>query len=126
MGLRMSARSRMTMRCTIERNLAPGTVDPTRRDGFGQGGTPVWQDIGGLFPCYAWAAGGSGKTRVAPERVVAIDTPGMMLPLGTDIRPDDRIAQVLDRSGNQLFGAFTIDDVFHRRDHIELSLQEYK
>jgi len=86
----------------------------------------VWQDIGGLYPCYAWATGGSGKTRVAPERVVAIDTPGMMLPLGTDIRQDDRIAGVFDRMGNKLFGAFTIDDVFFRRDHIELSLQDFK
>jgi hypothetical protein len=123
--LSFNARSRMTMRCTIERNMHPGATDPLQRDGFGQA-PPQWQDVGGLIPCFAWAGGGENRTRVAPERVVAIDTPGMMLPLGTDVRQDDRIAGVWDRRGNEIFGAFTIDDIFRRKGYLLLSLQEFK
>jgi len=121
-----NARSRMTMRCTIQRDRAIGNTDPTQQDGFGQGGTPDWQDIGGLWPCYAWVGGEGLKMKVAPERVISVGGTFVMFPKGTDVRIDDRISAVYDRLGNQIFGLFLLDYVYVRKNYIVAGTQEYK
>ena len=111
-----AARSMMKMRCTIERNLE------TERDGFGQKDAD-WRMIAGGVPCHCWA----GRNPSVPQseaRTVTRDAPGMILPMGTDVKATDRIGMVTDRKGKQLFPAMGIDAVLPRVTHLELRLRE--
>jgi len=51
-------------------------------------------------------------------------TPGMIVPLHTDVLNTDRVQQVVDRAGNVIFGLMRIDSVDPRTTHLELRLLE--
>jgi len=115
----MSARQRMTMRCTTQRNAETDT------DGYGLPEAPDWDDYLTDVHCYVWySKGGSKRTKAENKMTLTLDTAHMIAPLGTDILESDRIAEVRNRLGVQLFGAFTIDSIHRRGDHLDLLLCE--
>jgi len=119
----MRARQRMTMRATIERNMA------VMEDNYGQPGPPDWQVLTENVACYVWAGGtgiGGGRmTDSANERTVVVDGPGAIFPTGTDIKDADRLSTVTDRRGVELFGMLYVDGTLYRRDHLAVGLREY-
>ncbi len=116
------ARSMMKMRCSIERQFGTSTQVETFRDSFGQtaGG---WREIAGGVPCHCWA-GRNPSLAQSDARTATKDSPGMILPLDTDVKNTDRIGIVTDKKGIQLFPAMGIDAVLPRLTHIELRLRE--
>jgi len=115
----MSARQRMTMRCTTQRNAETDT------DGYGLPATPDDDDYLTDLACFVWyTKGGSRRTKVEDKTTLTLDTAHMICPSGTDVLKSDRIGEVRDRLGAQLFGAFTIDSIHRRSDHFELLLAE--
>jgi hypothetical protein len=117
------ARSKMKMRCAIERNFSV-TDAAEDKDGFGQK-LQDWRELHPSLPCHCWAGASGGKhTGAAEFRTVTTDMPGMIIPLGTDVRATDRVAWVKDRLGNDLFPAMRIDAVMPRITHLELRLLE--
>jgi len=114
----VSARQRMTMRATIERNA--GT-----EDAYGNPRTD-WQIVGIEVPCYVWAARGGGRrTRIGDQDQITLDLPGAIFPLATDVDHKDRLLTVVDRRGEELFAMMYVDAVLRRRDHLQVSLREY-
>lgn len=57
-------------------------------------------------------------------RTVQTDMPGMIVPLGTDVKRTDRIGVVTDKGRKVLFPTMGIDAVMLRSTHLELRLRE--
>lgn len=116
------ARSRMTMRVTFERNFSQLPARNTDVDGFGQK-LSDWSELC-TVPCWAWAGASGGKsTTVGDARTITMDSPGMIVPLHTDVTTQDRVQAVFDKAGMALFGIMGIDAVKPRLTHIELTLR---
>lgn len=107
----------MTMRATIERNETPGVDD------YGQKGPPGWIIVGVDVPCYVWID--TKRRVVADQRTVIAETPMALVERDLDVVAEDRIRQVVDRRGNELFGTMYVDVVVRRRDHQELRLRAH-
>jgi hypothetical protein len=113
------ARGRMKYRVTFER--LHGTAQD--KDSFGQPGGN-WDELP-TVSCHCWAArSGGNATRAGDARTITTNLPGMIVPRGTDVTPADRVQQVVDRAGMQLFGVMKIVDVNTRPTHVELTLLE--
>jgi hypothetical protein len=116
------ARNRMTMRVTFERNFSQLTARNTDVDGFGQK-LSDWRELS-TVSCWAWAGRSGGKsTTVGEVRTLTKDSPGMIVPLHTDVNEQDRVQAVFDRAGAVVFGIMGIDGVTQRQTHIELTLR---
>ena len=115
----MGARSRMTMRATIQRNVAA-------KDDYGNIGPPSWSLIGEEVPCYVWAGKRSARQEIVEDKkIVYLDMPGAMLPLSTDIQNGDRLFKVTNRLKKQLFAIMYVDKILLRKDHYEIMLRDY-
>ena len=112
----MPARSRMTMRATVQRNGASA-------DGYGSKGPPAWADLGDPVPCYAWH--GTSRRSFGVPIEIGIVRGSMFVPLGTDITKNDRISTIKDRRGTEIFGRMDIDGVETRRAHLEVRLRKH-
>ena len=113
----MSARGRMTMRATLQRDTA-------RADQYGQPGPPDWQTTAHVA-CYVWQGG--GRRSQATPRVIETDEIGMIVPKATDVVSGDRVLEVYDRVGTVLYeNPLYVDAVFRRRDHLEGRLREHR
>ncbi len=115
----MSARSLMTMRCTIERDRALGV------DGFNQPAPPHWEIVGTSIHCWIWAGSTAGTRTGGIDGILTITskTPGAVFPLGTDIKEGDRLRDIQDRRGRATaFGMMPVDSVLPRKTHLEVRL----
>ena len=109
------------MRCVTQRNAT------TTEDDYGQTATPDWEDYLTDLPCFVWyTKGAARKTRTEDKITMTLDLAKMICPLDTDITAADRIASVMDRKYEELFGAFSIDSIHRRKDHYDLTLTEVK
>ena len=116
------ARSMMKYRVTFERNFSVLAARPTDVDGFGQK-LEDWRELC-TVSCHAWAGRSGGKhTTFGDTRTVTMDLPGMIVPKGTDVTPQDRVQQVMDRAGMQVFGMMGIDAVLPRITYVEVTLR---
>jgi len=107
----------MTMRATLDRNAGSA-------DAYGHKAVS-WSTFA-TVACYAWAGTGRARrTSHGDEMTVVTDSPGMIVPSGTDITEDDRVNVIKDRRGTTLFGTMYIDAVLKRSDHLEVRLREY-
>lgn len=111
----MSARSRMTMRATIERNGAGANA-------LGSPGPPDWATHA-TVACYAWL--GTGRDNFGAPIPFVNRGARAIVPAGTDVTEADRIATIKDRRGTEIFGAMDIESVEIRSGHIELGLKEF-
>jgi len=113
----MTARSRMTMRATVQRNVPAGT------DGFGGPGAAVWGAHIASLAC--WAYTGREREIIDGDKTVVLADHKMMVPLGTDITEDDRVTAIKDRLAVDIIGnTMRIHSVIRRTDHIQVSLEE--
>lgn len=113
----MSARQAMTMRTSILRN--EGTADEFGAE-IDRSMTPVATDV--ACCCYY----DNGRLQAQASGSTPIGALTILLPVGTDVTPDDQIGDVTDRRGTVLFaGPFTINGpVGRRRDHVTFVLTE--
>lgn len=108
----MSARSQMTMRCSLERDGNAGIADER-----------AWGAYLADVPCYVWAD--SAAERDAQARVVTIEDWRAIVPRDTDVTVDDRLASVTTRRGQPVRATpLNIAGVLPRPDHLELVLRE--
>ena len=108
-------RTRMTMRMFLERNGSNATDE---------NGLPI-VSMGEVatVPCWAWM-----KTinRLSEEnRLATITVLQAAVPIGTDIRRDDEVAQIQDRRERVKFtGRYIVEnDPALRMDHLEVTMR---
>ena len=112
----MTVRQTMTYRAVIERNTVAGSTQ------WNQKPTPDWTTHLAACPCRVWYA--DGREVADGGKVVSVDQLKMIVPLGTDVTPADRLGDVSDRLGNVLFaGPVRIASVRRRRDHLAVKLE---
>ena len=110
----------MTMRATIQRDLREEI------DHYGQLGPPEWTTIETEVRCRVWKGGTGGRrTDQGDERTVTTDMPMAVFPLDTDITEKDRLLNVEDRRGNELFSMMYVDVVLRRKDHLAVGLRNH-
>ena len=112
-------RGAMKQRATFERNFAVLMAGATDINGFGQK-VEDWRELC-TVSCWAWSSG--KHIAVADVRIATVDSPGMVVPSGTDVTEADRVKVVTDRAGAQVFGMMGIDAVMTRQTHLELRLR---
>ena len=113
----MSARGRMTLRATLQRDTA-------HADEYGQPGPTDWQTTAHVA-CLTWQGG--GRRSQQPARTVEADEHTMLVPSGTDVVSGDRVLEVYDRVGAVVReDPLYVDAVVRRRDHLEVRLREHR
>ncbi|MCQ4575415.1 MAG: head-tail adaptor protein [Candidatus Brocadiales bacterium] len=111
----MGARSRMTLRADVERNQETGV------DGTNQPLKPDWQ---ALATVACWVYSKARREVVDGKKVAVVEDLRAMVPLSTDITEKDKIAQIIDRSGNVIYaGPLGIESVQRKHTHLELMLK---
>lgn len=113
----ITSRLSLTQRCTIERDANAGNDDS-----WGEGNaTPDWQPHITDLPCRAWATGGT-ETVTRTDTIAAIGDVTVIVPLGTDVTEQDRVASVTFRGDTIQQGPLGIRAINSRRDYLELIL----
>jgi len=112
---RAAVRSRMTHRCTIER-------DGAGSDAEGNPATPAWATHLSAQPCFYWSA--SEVEAVDVTRTAVVEDGRLLLPKGTDVTERDRVNGITDRLGNAVrSGVLNIRAVVSYGTHLELVVQ---
>ena len=114
----MNARTRMTMRCSSERQAATD-----ERDAFNQ---PVTAPMRVLdeHPCY-WQSR-SEDFIANGDKLVSVAVHTLLLPLGSDIEEQDVITAVRDRIGRDLKTTrMRVLSALAKEGQIEARLEEY-
>jgi len=108
---------RLTMRAQVERNQAVGT------DGWNNPAEPDFQPVGDPLRCFVWSK--SGREAVGDERSVLIEDVRGLFALDADLRPDDELVSVTDRTGATIhFGRLKVEGPLqHKHTHREANLQ---
>ena len=115
----MTARSRMTMRCTVHRDFN------TIVDRYGGPAGPQFGAHLASLACYAWAT--REREIVDGEKVAVVADWRMIVPKGTDITEDDKLVSIQDRLGVSISASdFRIKSVIRRAGHLELVLEEVR
>jgi len=113
----MSVAQRMTMITTVQRNNA-------EIDEYNHPGPPKWETIGIDVMCYVWEK--TASKMLDNGKLVVVSEPTAIIPIGIDITEKDRLYNITDRRGNELFGTMYINAVIRRKDHLELRLRHVK
>lgn len=111
-----SSRVQLTYRCTIERD-----ANASSDDGSGNPLPPSWQANLTNLPCRAWTTAGR-EAVTDTTTVVVVEDVRVIVPLGTDVTEEDRVASVTYRGGTVWAGPLGIRAVLARKDHLELLL----
>lgn len=115
------ARASMTHRCLIERDASR----LTSADPYGQPEAARWEGHLTNLPCRWWYEG--SKTVVGDGTQKEVSTRKLIVPLGTDVTADDRIAWVHDQRGRTVAdGPMRIDEIGNRADHVVLKMIEVR
>jgi hypothetical protein len=111
-----SSRLSLTHRCVIERAANAASLD--------EWGTPDpadWQPHLSDQPCRAWASAGR-EAVTDTTTIVVVEDLRLIVPLGTDVTEQDRIASVTSRGDTIQAGPLSIRGLLEHKDHIELVL----
>ena len=111
-----NARSAMIMRAIRQVNAT------TSSDAYGQPATESWSTTGDPIPCAAWT---TRKTFVQNgNEQVLVEMIDVMVPRGTVMADEDRILNITDRLGTEIFaGPLQIQTMQVHKTFIELLLQ---
>lgn len=104
----------MRFRCDIQRATA---TDPF-------GGNDTWTTITENVRCSWWVT--AGREQVDETRTVTLADENLLVPHGVDILPDDRIVNLVDAYGREVFGEGGYREVEHvtfGRQHQQASLR---
>lgn len=112
----IGSRVNMTSTCTIERDANAGIPN-----NWGNQTTPNWQPHLIDVPCRAWAEAGR-ETVTNSTTVVVVEDARLIVPLGTDVTEQDRVASVSFRGATTMAGPLGIRAVLTHQDHIEIVL----
>lgn len=111
-----TARSRMTMRASVERNTASGT------DAHGHPVTPSFTSTGDPVPCFVWST--AKNERRDGDKQAVVEDWRMLIPKTADVVNGDEIASVEDRQGNEVLpGRMRVETVQPKHTHREAVLQ---
>ena len=94
-------------------------------DAFGAEGAVDWQTLS-IPQCAMWwwkeSSRGPAREIATPQRTIAESEGGMLLPPGTDITPEDQIAQILNADGTlAAAGPLDVIAVFPYETHVQLA-----
>jgi hypothetical protein len=104
----------LRFRCDIQR--------ATSTDPFG--GNDVWTTVSENVRCLWWVT--SGREQIDETRSVTLADENLLLQHGADIQPDDRIVNLVDAYGREVFGEGGFREVEHvtfGRQHLSASLR---
>jgi hypothetical protein len=105
----------MTMRAALERNTNAAL------DEYGQPGPPNWTALA-TVPAWWWTV--AEREVSGPDKTAVFEDARMIVPRGTDVTEQDRVAAVRDRRDVLVrAGPLRIESVVSHRDHLELVLQ---
>ena len=112
----MTARSRMTHRCDMERDVAG-----TERD---RNNNPIVTNarIHTDLACYTWPS--TERLITSDNRVLTLAVHQMIAPLDADLVELDRVLVVRDRRGTELYPEMKVTSVVRRETHKEITLEE--
>lgn len=112
----MTARSRMTERCTIQ------MTTPSPGDDWNQPGVTPWQTRTDNVPCWLWTDA-AREVLGATSSVIADSR--LLVPRSTVVSPQDRIVNVRDRLGAvKAAGPFNVLTVIDQHTHLEIALEQ--
>lgn len=104
----------LRFRCDIQR--------PTATDPFG--GDETWSTVHENVRCLWWVT--AGREQIDETRSVTLADENLLVQHGTDIRPNDRIVNLVDAYGREVFGEGGYREVEHvtfGRQHLSASLR---
>lgn len=108
---------RLTMRAHVERNVATG------KGNWGGTVAPNLQPLG-VLRCFAWAPK-VGVDIVAGQKVAVKQDVRLLIALGADLSPDDRIAKITNAKGDIILfrGPLRIEgEIDFKHNHGEVAL----
>lgn len=108
------------MRATTQR-------DANVANDYGDDGVQDWDTNLSALPCHVWSRSNAraGSERFGTEVPTADYNALMICPLGSDIVETDRVYDVKDLRGNELFDTMEIAALFRRKYHIEVRLRDH-
>jgi hypothetical protein len=104
----------LRFRCDIQR---PAATDPF-------GGNDVWTTVSENVRCLWWVT--SGREQIDETRSVTLADENLLLQHDADVQPNDRIVNLVDAYGRQVFGEGGYREVEHvtfGRNHLSASLR---
>ena len=107
---------RLTMRAVVQRNTAVGT------DAWGQPVAATWSTVATL-KCFAWS--NQSRELVDGDKSAMVEDMRIMVAIGADLREDDELTAITDRSGTVLIpGRLKVDGPVQRKHtHQEAALK---
>lgn len=112
----MTARGKMTMRGTLQRDEQADT------DGYGLPDAPDWSE-GTEVSC--WLYSKRSRMFIDGNKTVTVEQLRMMVPNGTDVEVGDRFSEVLDQQGEIYHSTPLLVETIQRyHGHIELGLKD--
>ena len=102
--------------------------DMAEPDAYGGTQKPNWQPLSTVECVLVWnkstGTRSANRTYVSPDRRVPVSESFMIVPAGTDVTENDRVAQILDVDGaGTVEGQFTITAVLNQETHIEVYME---
>jgi hypothetical protein len=104
----------LRFRCDIQR--------PTSTDPFG--GNETWATISENVRCLWWVT--AGREQIDETRTVVVADENLILQHDANVQPDDRIVNLVDAYGRQVFGQGGYREVEHvtfGRQHLQAKLR---
>ncbi len=104
----------LRFRCDIQR---PAATDPF-------GGNDVWTTVSENVRCLWWVT--AGREQIDETRSVTLADENLLLQHDADVQPNDRIVNLVDAYGRQVFGEGGYREVEHvtfARQHLSASLR---
>ena len=108
---------RLTMRAAVERNGA------TAMDDWGNPVTPVFVSIGDPIACFVWSTAARGAAD--GEKVTETEEFRGLFALDADLRANDEVAAITDRSDTEIIGGRlrVMGPVQRKHTHVEANLR---
>ena len=112
----MGVRQQMTMRLYTERNSA--ALNP-----WGTKAAPVWNDHLSGESCWVFVKSGGEQDKLSQVRNVYKIS--MLVPVDTDINEADRVKQITNRRGTELYGRMKIVGIAYKHEYKSVILKEW-
>lgn len=107
----------MTQRTMVQRDVSVITDD------WNNEGEPDWATHLPDLPCRSWYS--AGKESIDGRKEAVLEDRRVVVPLGSDVTPSDRLEGITDRRGRTLVaGPLAVQTVGRRDDHLVLTVEK--